>query len=99
MGLFRQVEKKNSPLPLGRIARVHVDREIGVTVFTRTENRIVKFGFGRYREKLATFGQLDDMVRRDRRLARYRVVDLNDLHRIVFTPQPTGSAESDRKEV
>lgn len=99
MTLFRLAGKKNSPLPLSGIRRIRMDREIGATVYTGEDNRAVKLGFGRYREKYAALAHLMARLSRDKRLTRYRVIDLFDVNRIVITLVSAGSSASDHKEV
>ncbi|MBC2710350.1 MAG: FtsQ-type POTRA domain-containing protein [Desulfosarcina sp.] len=99
MTLFRLAGKKNSPLPLSGIRRIRVDREIGATVYIGEENRAVKFGFGRYREKCEALGHLMVRLSRDNRLTRYRSIDLFDVNRIVITLATAGPSGSDREEV
>jgi cell division protein FtsQ len=53
-----------------------MDREIGATVYAGGDDRAVKLGFGRYREKCKALGNLMLRLRRDSRLKRYRVIDL-----------------------
>lgn len=91
MTLFHLAAKKNSPLPLKKIKRVSLDREIGVTVFTTKENRTVKLGFGHYKKKVEVFGLLMDRLRKIQRFADVKLIDLFDVNRIVIRPvsQPT----------
>ncbi|MCB2148554.1 MAG: FtsQ-type POTRA domain-containing protein [Deltaproteobacteria bacterium] len=99
MTLFRIAGEKNSPLTLSGIRRIRMDREIGATVYTGEDNRAVKLGFGRYREKCKALEHLMSRLSRDSRLARYRVIDLFDVDRIVITLASAGSSPSDHKEV
>jgi len=99
MTLFRLAGKKNSPLPLSGVRRIWMDREIGATVYTGEDNRAVKLGFGRYREKCEALAHLMARLSRDSRLTQYRVIDLFDLNRIVITLAPADPSASDRKEV
>ena len=99
MTLFRLAGEKNSPLPLSGIRRIRMDREIGATVYAGEDNRAVKLGFGRYREKCDVLGHLMPRLSRDSRLNRYRVIDLFDVNRIVVTLAPADPSASDHKEV
>ena len=98
MTLFRLAGEKNSPLPLSGIRRIRMDREIGATVYTGENNRAVKLGFGRYREKCQALGQLMLRLRRDSRLTRYTAIDLFDVNRIVITLVSVDPSSSDHKE-
>jgi len=99
MTLFRLAEEESSPLPLSGIRRILMDREIGATVYAGGDNRAVKLGFGRYREKCKALGKLMPSLRRDSRLKRHRVIDLYDVNRIVVTLASAGPLLSDQKEV
>lgn len=99
MTLFRIAGDKHSPLPLSGIRRIRMDREIGATVFTGEDDRAVKLGFGRYREKCKALEHLMSRLSRDSRLTRYRVIDLFDVNRIVITLASAGSSASGKKEV
>jgi len=99
MTLFRIAGEKNSPLPLSDIRRIRMDREIGATIYTGEDNRAVKLGFGSYREKCKALEHLMSRLRRDSRLARYRVIDLFDVNRIVITLASVDPPTSDHKEV
>jgi cell division protein FtsQ len=85
MTLFRLAGEKRSPLPISGIRRIRMDREIGATVYAGEDDRAVKLGFGRYREKCKALGYLMSRLSRDSRLKRYRVIDLFDVNRIVIT--------------
>ena len=99
MTLFRLAGEKNSPLPLSGIRRIQMDREIGATVYTGENNRAVKLGFGRYREKCQALGRLMSRLSRDSRLNRYTAIDLFDVNRIVITLASVDPSSSDHKEV
>ena len=98
MTLFRLAGEKNSPLLLSGIRRIRMDREIGATVYTGENNRAVKLGFGRYREKCQALGQLMLRLRRDSRLTRCTAIDLFDVNRIVITLVSVDPSSSDHKE-
>lgn len=99
MSLLRMVGKKESPIPLARISRIHIDREIGATVYTRADNQAIKFGFSRYNEKCEALRQLTAWLDKDNPLTRYRSIDLFDVDRIVITPETADSPGSDLEEV
>jgi cell division protein FtsQ len=99
MTLLRLAGEKHGPLPLNRIRRIRLDREIGATVYTGTDNRAVKLGFGRYREKCEALEHLMVGLRKDSRLTRYQVIDLFDLNRIVISLASADPSAADDKEV
>ena len=71
MTLLRLAMEKENPFSLANIRRIHVDREIGATVYTGytgQDNRALKLGFGDYRQKCAALGHLMSRLDRDSRL-------------------------------
>lgn len=99
MNLLRLVGKKDSPIEISRIRRIHMDHEIGATIYIGADNRAVKFGFSRYSEKCAALRQVMAWLGKDSRLARYQTIDLFDVDRIVITPSPAAPTGSDSEEV
>ena len=51
MVLLRLTGKDESAMPLSGVRRIHLDREIGATVYMGEKDRAVKLGFGHYEEK------------------------------------------------
>lgn len=83
-----------SILPLHSINAIHVDTEIGLTVYAFDSNTTIKLGFGNYRSK---FKRLEDMVpylKTRQGLLHVRCVDLKDTRRVVVKTR-----EVDPKEV
>jgi cell division protein FtsQ len=99
MSLFRLAGKTGSAPPFSDIRRIRVDREIGATIYLGENDRMVKLGFGRYPEKLKALEAVMARVGSDSRLARYRVIDLFDINRIVVTLASAGLSGSDHEEV
>lgn len=99
MTLLNLAREKDSPLAFADMHRVLMDREIGATVYTGTDSRAIKLGFGHYREKCSALRYLMARMKRDSRLAHCQVIDLFDVNRIVITPAPAGESDSDLEEV
>lgn len=99
MTLLRLTREKNSPLAYADLHRVHMDREIGATVYTGKDNRTIKLGFGHYQEKCRALRHLMARMNSDGRLARSQIIDLFDVNRIVITLTPAGQSGSDQEEV
>jgi cell division protein FtsQ len=90
MDLLDLAGDKRCPLARIGLERIVMDRDTGAVVHTRKDRRVVKMGFGRYREKCDALDRVIARLQRDRRLAAYRVVDLFDLNRIVVSLPPSG---------
>lgn len=99
MTLFHLAGKTDRTPPLSDIRRIRMDREIGATIYLGENDRAVKLGFGRYAEKLKALEAVMARVGSDSRLARYRVIDLFDVNRIVVTLASAGLSGSDHEEV
>jgi cell division protein FtsQ len=99
MNLLNLAMETNSPLPLSSIRRIHMDREIGATIYIREGQRAIRLGFGRYRQKCEALGQIMPRLRRDSRLRKYKVIDLFDVDRIVITLAAAGASDAIDKEV
>ena len=99
MTLLRLAREKNSPLAYADLRRIHMDREIGATVYTGEDDRAIKFGFGHYREKCRALRYFLARMKSDNRLARTQVIDLYDAKRIVITLAPASESGSDQEEV
>lgn len=98
MTLLNLAGEKHSPLPRSSIRRIRMDREIGATVYTGADNRALKLGFGRYREKCEALGHLMARLSRESRLTRCRVIDLFDVNRIVLSPASEDPLVAEHKE-
>ena len=97
--LLNLAREENSCLAYADLSRVHMDRDIGATAYTDNGNRAIKFGFGHYREKRAALRHLTARMKSDGRLARSRVIDLQDVNRIVITLAPADESGSGQEEV
>ena len=100
MTLLRLAGEKSNPLSLSGIRRIHMDREIGATLFSGDDERTVKLGFGHYQEKMEALGRLKITPEQGQPAGPVPVIDLFDVNRIVMTPAPVDPRpRSDRKEV
>ncbi len=97
--LLTLAREKDNPLALTGVKRINMDRELGAIVHTRSLDRTIKFGFGSYRKKCRALRYLTKRMRGDNRLARSRVIDLNDVNRIVVTLAPSDENGTEKEEV
>jgi cell division protein FtsQ len=92
-GLFRGVIEvlglsrlDGTVLPMHDIHRIHVDHEMGLTLFAFERGLAINLGFGHYESK---YNRLRDMIthlRPQNKLSNVEYIDLNDLDRIVVRP-------------
>jgi cell division protein FtsQ len=99
MSLLHLVGRPDSAVSIADIRRIRMDRDIGATIYTGKQDRAVKLGFGRYRQKWDALAPLLDSLRKDRRLEQYRIIDLYDVNRIVITLASADASDADDKEV
>ncbi len=86
MHVLRLSRLDGTVLPLHILERVHVDREMGLTLFAFDEGLAIKLGFGGYESK---YNRLRDMMSHFRppgQLSNIKSIDLNDLDRVVVRP-------------
>lgn len=81
--------KKRSAISYNEIKRLHLDREMGVSM-TLKSNHEIKLGFDGYGAKYERFKRLRTHLERSSRWRAYRTVDLNDPDRIVVQLEKTG---------
>jgi len=87
MEVIRLTRLHGSVLPFHSVYRIHVDSQMGLTLFCFETATAVKLGFGDYEAK---FDRLRDMMaylRNTDGFAAVRAVDLNDLDRVVVKPE------------
>jgi cell division protein FtsQ len=80
-----------SVLPLRSLHSVHVDPEMGLTLFGFESGMAIKLGFGDFESKLNRLRDMISYLRRGAELSRVGSVDLNDLDRVVVRPAGGGS--------
>lgn len=99
MQLLRLTCEKDNALMVAGLRWIHMDREIGATVYTDKDDRTIKLGFGHYREKCGALRHLMARMKHDSRLIHSQVIDLYDVNRIVISLAPAGASDSDQEEV
>ena len=87
-----------------RIREIHADPLLGLTVFLKNGPspegyRTVMLGFESFDEKYATMERIDAFLHKNGRFEGFKLIDLNNLNRIIVHPMETGAAEDARKEV
>lgn len=91
--------KSESILPNSSIARINVDREIGLTVFAF--NKTIKLGYNYYPDKYERLEKVFYLAQNGADFTDFETVDLNNLSRIVICPAADSAEEpeEDKKEV
>jgi cell division protein FtsQ len=79
-----QVSKaKKSALPYDRIKEIHMDAEMGITLYVWDNRRTVKLGLDGYAAKYERIRQLLPYLRQDKRWRTFTAIDANNPDRIV----------------
>jgi len=92
-------QKSESVLPYGSIKRIHVDREMGLSIYALDHIREIKLGYSDYPVKFEMLKDVLPYLKKHGELSRLESIDLNDLDRIVVNPAKIESAAKGRKEV
>jgi cell division protein FtsQ len=96
LGLGQQPE---SVLPYSLIKKIHVDREMGLTIYAFDHIREIKIGYNNYPDKYAMLKDVLFYLEKNGGFSRLESIDLNNLNRIVVNPVKIESAGKDHKEV
>jgi len=99
MTILNMGEHQGSILPNRSINRIHVDREIGLTVYAFDKSKAIKLGYSDYPDKLKSLQNILFHIKGRHELVDFQTIDLKNLNRIVVNPVRGGSLDSDHKEV
>ncbi len=92
-------QKSNSVLPYRLIRKIHVDREMGLTMYAFDNIRAIKIGYNDYPRKYAKLKNVLLYLRKKEGFSHIESIDLNNLNRIVVNPTKIDSPTVDQKEV
>jgi len=92
-------QKSESVLPCGLIKRIHVDREMGLTIYAFDHIGEIKIGYNDYPNKYAMLKEVLFYLKKNGGFSRLESIDLNNLNRIVVNPSKIESAAKGHKEV
>jgi cell division protein FtsQ len=99
MHVLRLGRDSKSVLPNRLIKQIRVDREIGLTLYARTQVGIIKLGYHQYPHKYSMLKHIMMVLRKKRTLPVFDRIDLNNLNRIVISPRRSKAPSGDDKEV
>ncbi len=74
---------KASAVPYGAIQRLHLDKQMGITLTVRPNQHKVKLGFGHFQAKFDRLKQLQPKLKHNRKWRRFQVIDLNNPEQVV----------------
>ena len=99
MNILELGQKPESVIPIKIIKRIHVDREIGLTIHAFDRIKAIKIGYNNYSSKYAQLKKVLLYLQKRDGFSRLESIDLNNLDRIVVNPMSVESPAGDHKEV
>jgi len=99
MDILELGQKPESVIPIKLLKRIHVDREIGLTVYAFDRIKAIKIGYDDYTGKYAKLKNVLLFLKKRDGYSHLESIDLNNLNRIVINPIKIESPAEDHKEV
>ena len=78
--------KKGSILPNRLVRQIHVDRQIGLTIYAFDQGKTINLGYSDYAGKYHMLADLFSYLKRHRSISDFDRIDLNNLKRVVVNP-------------
>ncbi len=78
--------KKGSILPNRLVRQIHVDRQIGLTIYAFDQGKTINLGYSDYAGKYRMLANLFSYLKRHRSISDFDRIDLNNLKRVVVNP-------------
>lgn len=82
-----------SILPLHSITAIHVDSEMGLTLYAFDNDTAIKLGFGNYQAKFNRFRDMIPYLQNQQGLLHVQCVDLKDTGRVIVKTEDAHSKE------
>ena len=99
MEVLSMGKKLGAVLPNEKISEIHVDREVGVTLYASKSRMAIHLGYSDYPQKYARLKKVLSHLHRRKEYSRVEFIDLNNKKRIVMKPiKPTDTGD-EKKEV
>ena len=92
-------KKSESVIPYKLIKRIHVDREIGLTIYAFDRVKEIKIGYSDYASKYAKLKNVLLYLKKRHDFSHLESIDLNNIDRVVVNPKRIESSPGDHKEV
>ena len=99
MNVLELGQKCQSVLPYKLIKKIHVDREIGLTVYAFDRIKEIRIGYNDYPDKYDRLKNILAYLKKRQGFSHLESIDLNNLNRIVIHPAKTESPARGHKEV
>jgi cell division protein FtsQ len=89
--------KKGSVLPNRVVKKIHVDRQIGLTVHAFERGKTIKLGYSDYAGKYRMLSDFFSYLKHHRSISGFERIDLNNLKRVVVNPITRASRKSEKR--
>jgi len=99
MSVLQLGRKEDIVLPNRLIKRIHVDREIGLTLYTFDKPKAILLGYGDYPDKYKSLESLLVHLSTKIEFSDFDSIDLNNIKRIVVNPVRIETPVKEHKEV
>ena len=99
MDVLRLGQKPGSIIPNKLIKKIHVDREIGITLYAFDREKLIKLGYNDFPGKYDRLRNVLYYINKQRGFPDFESIDLNNINRIVLNPIRIKSPAMDHKEV
>jgi len=86
MQVLQLGEKKGSVLPNRVVKKIHVDRQIGLTVHAFDRGKTINLGYSDYAGKYRMLSDFFSYLKHHRSISGFERIDLNNLQRVVVNP-------------
>jgi cell division protein FtsQ len=86
LDLIKALQSENSTMPFQTLSRIHVDRDVGLTLYAQGLIKTVNFGFKNYDKKLQRLCVILNYLERQKEILSFNSVDLANENNIVAVP-------------
>ncbi|MCK5244919.1 MAG: cell division protein FtsQ/DivIB [Desulfobacteria bacterium] len=93
LAVTRLARAEGSILPFGSISAIHLDKEIGLTIYAFDSDTAIKLGFENYPEKFNRLREMMPYIESQQGMLHVKSVDLKDTRRVVVKQRDLDSKE------
>ena len=86
LDLIKVLQQNKNVMPIQNLLRIHVDRDLGLTLYTRGPINRIAFGFKNYEQKFDRLCTLMDYLKHQEQICAFDPIDLTNENYIVANP-------------
>lgn len=98
MEILKLGKMKGAVLPDKMIDEIDVDKDVGLTLKTRSPVKMIKLGYGSYREKYRRMARILSYVSQNEQSPEFYLMDLSDPDRVVAKPEGNWKTSTPEKK-